>query len=316
MQGNEDVVKLYYVRTFCVCGDGDRDVVIGVKGDIMVWKEWSSKKKNSKDGFVVVKAHDSYIYSLITICDNNNNSNSMYLLSASNDKKIKVWLYEDYSLVHTLTEHTSSVISLTYNNELHTLISSSADNTICIWLVSFTPLITITKHKSILHTHIMFYATISTFPSTNNTLLITCGKSNTLYLYTSPSYTLHTTLQYHSSFIYSFIFNSTNNTIISISNDESFIIYSLTTNKIILQHKTPFKTPTSLTQLIHDHHPSIAVSYNNGEIAICNVSTLQITSIYKLQNECSIYIISYSSTTNSIYYTTLNGLSKWTNIYV
>jgi WD40 repeat protein len=316
MQGNEDVVKLYYVRTFCVCGDGDRDVVVGVKGDIMVWKEWSSKKKNSKDGFVVVKAHDSYIYSLITICDNNNNSNSMYLLSASNDKKIKVWLYDDYSLVHTLTEHTSSVISLTYNNELHTLISSSADNTICIWLISFTQLITITKHKSILHTHIMFYATISTFPSTNNTLLITCGKSNTLYLYTSPSYTLHTTLQYHSSFIYSFIFNSTNNTIISISNDESFIIYSLTTNKIILQHKTPFKTPTSLTQLIHDHHPSIAVSYNNGEIAICNVSTLQITSIYKLQSECSIYIISYSSTTNSIYYTTLNGLSKWTNIYV
>ena len=313
MQGNEDVVKVDYVRTFCVCGDGDRDVVVGVKGDIMVWKEWSSKKKNSKDGFVVVKAHDSYIYSLITICDNNinNNSNSTYLLSASNDKKIKVWLYEDYSLVDTLTEHTSSVISLTYNNELNILISSSADNTICIWLISFTPSITITKHKSILHTHIMFYATISSLPSTNNTLLITCGKSNTLYLYTSPSYTLHTTLNYHSSFIYSFIFNASNNTLISISNDESFIIYSLTTNKILLQHHTPFKTPTSLTQLIH---PSIAISYNNGEIAICDVSTLQITSVYKLQSECNIYVISYSSTTNTIYYTTLNGLSKWTNI--
>ena len=309
MQRNEDVVKVDYVRTFCVCGEKDSDVVVGVKGDILIWKDCNSNNSN-KDGFVVVKAHDSYIYSLITIYDNVNNNT--YLLSASNDAKIKIWLYCDYSLIHTLTEHTSSVISLTYNNEFNTLISSSADNTVCLWLISFTPTITFTKLKSILHTHIMFYSTISSL-SPSNPILITCGKSNTLYLYTSPSYTLQSTLHYHSSFIYSFIFTSSNNTLISISNDESFIIYSLSLHKILLKHQTPFKTPTSLTELINY---SIAVSYNNGEIAICSTITLQITSIYKTESERSIYIVSYSPKTNSIYYTTLNTVSKWTNIYV
>ena len=46
-----------------------------------------------------------------------------------------------------------------------------------------------------------------------------------------------------------FYIHPSNNSLISISNDESFIIYSLSLNKILLKHQTPFKTPTSLTQL-------------------------------------------------------------------
>ena len=199
MQKNEDVVNVDYVRTFCVCGEMDSDVVVGVKGDILIWKG----RNNNKADYVIGKVHDSYIYSLITICDNINNN--VYLLSASNDAKIKIWLYCDYSLITTLTEHTSSVISLTYNNKLNALISSSADTTICLWSVSFIPTITFTKLKSILHTHIMFYSTISSL-SPAESIVIACGKSSTLYLYSSPSYALQTTLHYHSSFIYCFIF--------------------------------------------------------------------------------------------------------------
>ena len=116
------MVNADYVRTFCVCREIDSDVV-GVKGDIFIWKGRNNSNISSNSNqadYVIGKAHDSYIYSLITICDNINNN--AYLLSASNDAKIKIWLYCDYSLITTLTEHTSSIISLTYNNELNTLI--------------------------------------------------------------------------------------------------------------------------------------------------------------------------------------------------
>lgn len=59
--------------------------------------------------------------------------NSKYIISCSEDKTIKIWNYETYSLINTLSNHTESATSLEHIANTKFILSGSIDKSIKIW---------------------------------------------------------------------------------------------------------------------------------------------------------------------------------------
>ena len=54
-------------------------------------------------------------------------------MSCSDDKTIKIWSYETYELLGTLTGHSDWVMSLAHIQNTKLILSGSGDKTIKIW---------------------------------------------------------------------------------------------------------------------------------------------------------------------------------------
>ena len=59
----------------------------------------------------------------------------MHVLSASQDKTVRIWLFGDGSLVRTLEGHTAPVRSVCMAPDGVHVLSASVDKTVRIWLL-------------------------------------------------------------------------------------------------------------------------------------------------------------------------------------
>ena len=74
-----------------------------------------------------LKAHNMNI-NAIALSNNEN-----YIVSCSDDKSIKIWENDNFTLIAQLLGHTQAVYSVCFSNNDYNIISSSADESIIIW---------------------------------------------------------------------------------------------------------------------------------------------------------------------------------------
>ena len=74
-----------------------------------------------------LNGHSSYVYSTCFSRD------GKYIVSASNDKSIKIWDKETCNLISTLNGHSSFVKSVGISYDSKYIVSGSADKTVKLW---------------------------------------------------------------------------------------------------------------------------------------------------------------------------------------
>lgn len=146
------------------------------------------------------------------------------LVSASWDKKIKVWNLATGQLLRTLSGHTDAVWSLAISEDGKTLVSGSSDNTLKIWNVPTGKLI------RTLIGHSYWVAAVAIAP--DGETLVSGSSDKTIKLWNLTSGTLIRTLNAHSYPVTSVRITSDGKTLVSGSGDKTIKRWNLVTGEL------------------------------------------------------------------------------------
>ena len=236
--------------------------------------------------YLTIKEHSSFIYSLLK------SDKFDYLISASNDRTIKVFsMKNNFKLVHTFTEHKSSVISLTQSTiNQDEIISSSSDKTIHIYNLKSLSLIKILQDDS----QIFLSRTLS--PN----YIISNNYGHSLKVWSIDSSSVITLLKGHESFVFSFTIND--RYIISVSQDKTMKLWEI--SDFNCKKTITFNSYLNYIEMINKD--KCIITDNAGGITIYNTLSQQIETQIKTKESMSVF----SSIVHQgiIYYIKVNGV--------
>ncbi|MCT7966362.1 serine/threonine protein kinase [Laspinema sp. D1] len=147
------------------------------------------------------------------------------LVSASNDKTIKIWNLANGNLIRTLAGHSRLVNSVAISPDGQTLVSGSADGTIKIWNLSNGELIrTLAGHSN---------SVSSVAISPDGQTFVSGSYDNTIKIWNLANGELIGTLAGHSSYVYSVAISPDGQTLVSGSHDNTIKIWNLANGELI-----------------------------------------------------------------------------------
>lgn len=224
---------------------------------------------NISEYYLTIKEHSSFIYSLLK------SEKFNYLISASNDSTIKVFsMKNNYRLVHTFTEHKSSVISLTQSTiNQDEIISSSSDKTIHIYNLQSLSLTQIFNDDS------QIFLSRTLHPN----YIISNNYGHSLKVWSIDSSSVIALLKGHESFVFSFTINY--NYIISVSQDKTMKFWEISNfncKKTVMLNSYP----NYIEMLNKD---KCIITDNEGGVIIYNTLSHQVETQIKTKELMSIF---------------------------
>jgi len=162
-----------------------------------------------------------------------------YIISASDDKTIKIWNFSTFKLVASLEGHTNGINSVAVSGKY--IISGSFDKTIKIWDLSTFKLVTTLEG----HTDWINCVAVSSINNTTDKFgkqyIILASDDKTIKIWDLSTFKLVETLEGHTNSVNSVAVSSINNTtdkfgkqyIISASDDKTIKIWNFSTFKLV-----------------------------------------------------------------------------------
>ncbi len=147
------------------------------------------------------------------------------VISASDDKTLKVWNLETFQEVSTLTGHSDWVYALAVTPDGKQVISGSDDNTLKVWnLETFQEVSTLTGHSS------EVYALALT---PDGKQVISGSRDKTLKVWNLETFQEVSTLTGHSSGVYALALTPDGKQVISASFDNTLKVWNLETGAVV-----------------------------------------------------------------------------------
>ncbi len=196
------------------------------------------------------------------------------LVSASDDKKIRVWDLHIERLLGTLIGHSTSLFtyinSLAISHDGQTLVSSSDDKTIKVWNLPRQELVgTLTGHSDEIH---------SVAISPDGQTLVSGSKDQTIKVWNLPRQELVGTLTGHSGRVSSVAISPDGQTLVSGSADQTIKVWNLPRRELI-------GTLTGhSTSLLMAHKSSLAIS-PDGQMLVSSGSADQAIKVWDLPGQ-------------------------------
>lgn len=176
--------------------------------------------ENNKCGSL--KGHTSFINSLSL------SLSQRYVLSASEDKTVKLWKVDATQDVTTFEGHRKAVNTAIFTKDEKFIVSSSEDKTIRIWDINTSKTVRILKgHKKAVN-HVSL--------SSDGNLLVSASEDRTVRVWDFGTGACKKILEGHSDAVDYAFFSVDDNHIISVSADETVRIWNLEDDEVIIKN--------------------------------------------------------------------------------
>ena len=221
----------------------------------------------AQENKIFLSAHTSVIRSILITKDN------QYIISASNDRKIRIWNYQYQVQEFVLIGHTNVVSCIATTSDSKYLVSGSWDTTIIIWSLHDK------VQESLLKSHTNLVDNLKI--TSNDLYIVSSSSDNTIGIWNIQNRMLEMLLIKQNS--------SVNNDDIVISRDNKYLVYPSNSGlviwnliammeKVIIERIDDYYT-TSIA-LVSDNK-IVASGYENGRIILWNVRRRRVKTILR-----------------------------------
>jgi WD40 repeat protein len=230
-----------------------------------------------------------------------------YIISASDDKTIKIWNRESGKLINTLVGHKDKVLSVTIDKNEKYIISGSQDFTTRVWSIKG-------KIIKIFKGH---YSSVNSVALTPTYIMSVSGsfwgkRDNSIKIWSRKRKKLITTIKAHSDYINSIRVSNNNRYIVTASNDQTVKIWDLKKKKL-LETLQGDKSLINSIDISKDENYLLTSSHDN-KARLWNLENEQLIKEFNVKN---IHFASFSGNSRYIVFGSggLNGSTHGIEIW-